>query len=244
MSFIYLLRNFASKKGKGPFYTPEEALRLLREGIEKPPNEAFGLTVKLGVDPTKGEQNVRGNVFLPAGTGKKNKIAVFIPEEHKDLAYKLGATIAGSELMNNVKEGKIDFEQVLATEEMIDELKPFGRVLGQRGLMPTLRNKTVVPFSDFEQEMNKLTKGTVSYKITKAAIIHGTLGKASLTDAEVLANLRAFMTSIIEEKPNHFKKTYLKKVFMTSTFTKSYELDIQLVDINHYRCVLSNYKLS
>ena len=244
MSFLYLLRSFASKRSRGPVYTPEDAIQHLRTNMARPECEAFGIIVKLGVDPTKGDQNVKANVYLPAGTGKKNRVAVFIPEEHKGLAYQLGASIAGDDLMQMVKADNIRFKNVLATEEMIDELKPYARTLGQKGLMPTIRNNTMVPFSSFEEEMKKMVDGTFSYRMNKAGIIHGTLGKAKLTDNQVLVNLRAFMTSVIEEKPNNFKKTYLKKIFLTSTYGKAYQIDNTLVDTGHYRCVLQNYNLS
>lgn len=241
MSIFYLLRSFASKS-KRTVYSPEEAIKLLRSELKKPDNESFELIVKLGVDSSKGEQTVRGNVFLPSGTGKYKKLGVFIPEEHKELAYKLGAKYAGDDLLNKVKEGVIKFEQVLATEEMIEALKPYARTLGQLGLMPTVRNNTLIPFSSFEEEMQKLRKGVVSYRMSKNSIIQGPLGKARLTDAEILINLRAFMTDIFESKPRDFKKAYFKHVFMRTSFGKAYELELQLVDLGHYRCVLQNYK--
>lgn len=241
MSILYLLRSFGSRKPRGPFFTPEDAVKLLRTELKRKDRESFALIVKLGVDATRGEQMVRGNVFMPSGTGKFKKIGVFIPEEHKELAYKLGAKIAGNELLQNVKDGIIDFEQVLATEEMIDVLKPFARTLGQKGLMPTVRSNTLIPFSSFEEEMLKLKKGMVNYKMTKDSIVHGPLGKTKFNDAEILANLRAFMTNIFESKPRDFKKTYLKRVFLTTTYGKAYEIEIPLVDLAHYRCVLQNY---
>lgn len=241
MSIFYLLRSFASKN-KRTVYSPEEAIKLLRSEMKKPEKEAFELIVKLGVDSTRGEQMVRGNVFMPSGTGKYKKLGVFIPEEHKELAIKLGAKYAGDDLLNKVKEGKIEFEQVLATEEMIDALKPYARTLGQLGLMPTVRNNTLIPFTSLEEEMNKLKKGVVSYRMTKNSIIQGPLGKARYSDDQILVNLRAFMTDIYESKPRDFKKTYYKKVFLKTSFGKAYELDLQLVDLGHYRCVLQNYK--
>lgn len=244
MSFLYLIRSFASKRASGPIYSPENALQLLRGSMDKPDCEAFGIVVMLGVDPTKGDQMVKANVYMPAGIGKVNQVAVFIPEEHRRLAYKLGASIAGNKLMRKVREDDLDFKHVLATEEMVDELKPYARALGQKGLMPTVRNKTVIPLDSLEEVLPKMVNGTYSYRMNSAGIIHATLGRATLADNEVMVNLRAFMTSVHEEKPNNYKKSYIKKIFLTSTYGKAYRIDNHLLDINHYRSQLRNYSLS
>lgn len=236
--FSLLFRSFALQKSKAIKHSPFDAIKILREGIVMPKIEAFSIILRLGVDPTKGDHMVRGNVYMPSGTGKKKKIAVFIQEEHKDLAIKLGATFAGDDLLKQVKEGKIEFEQVLATAEMADTLKPYARTLGQRGLMPTTRNGTMIPFSDLEKEMEKLMKGMVNYKMTKAAIIQATLGKVSFTDEQIIDNFKAFMQNVIDEKPKNFTRTFLKKAYLTSTYGKSILLDTKKIDPTNAKYIL------
>ncbi|OMJ85903.1 hypothetical protein SteCoe_12678 [Stentor coeruleus] len=240
--FSLLFRTFALQKSKATKYSPLDAIKILREGIVQPKIESFTIILRLGVDPTKGDHMVRGNVYMPSGTGKRRKIAVFIHEEHKDLAIKLGAKYAGDDLLKQVKEGIIDFEQVLATAEMADALKPYARTLGQRGLMPTTRNGTMIPFSDLEMEMEKLRKGMVNYKMSKSATIQASLGKVRFTDEEIIENFKAFMQNVIEEKPKNSIRAFLKKSYLTTTYGKSVLLDTRLIDPTNAKYILDSLR--
>ena len=230
-----LLRSFAKSKKLIKKFTAIEAISELRLGLQKPEIESYELILKMGVDPTIGEHMVKGHAFLPLGTGKSKKIAVFIPEEHKKYALDLGASIAGDDLLKEIKENKFNFEQVLATAEMADVLKPLSRTLGVRGLMPTTRNNTLITFENLEKEMQKLKKGMVTYRMTKSAILQAAFGKAYLTDTELLTNLKALLLNINEEKPKKLKKKFISTAFMSTTYGKSFRLDLNHIDLNHFK---------
>ena len=237
MSFCCLLiRNASYLKPKTPKFGMRFALTELRNALQKPQIESFDLILKFGLDPTNGEHMIRGNCFMPSGIGAKHRIAVFIPEEHKQLAIDLGASIAGDELLKQINEGKFEFDQVLATADMFDTLKPLARTLGTRGLMPTTRNNTLISFDNLEMEMKKFTKGVLKFKMNKLCTIQAAIGKCYLTEDEILANFKAFITSIDDAKPRNLKQKYIKKAFLSTTYGKSYQLDLNTIDIHHFRC--------
>jgi large subunit ribosomal protein L1 len=242
LSYCTLIRGFAKRaKIQIPKFSPIFAVKELRENLKAPKIESFDIILNFGLDPTNGEHMIRGNCFMPCGIGRSKKIGVFVPEEHKKWALSLGASIAGDDLLKEVKEGKINFEQVIATGEMIEVLKPLGRILGPKGLMPTTRNNTLIPFDQLEEEMKKLRKGMINYRLNKAAIIQTILGKAYFTDEEILQNFKAFMTSINEAKPKHLKKKYIKRAYLTTTYGKSIQLDESLIDVSNQKCELNNF---
>ena len=243
MNYYFLvMRGFSKLRSKTPKFSAKVAIPELRSELKEPERESFDLILKMGLDPSISEHNIRGNVFLPSGTGKQKKIGVFVPESKKKLAIELGAFLAGDELLEQVKLNKIEFEQVLATADMIDALKPLARTLGQKGLMPTTRNNTLIPVEDFEKEMEKLKKGMVNYKLQKNRMIMSSFGKARFTDLELLLNLKALLEDVFDSKPKNFTKKFIESAKLTTTYGRSIELNLALIDVNSYKYELANLR--
>lgn len=236
MSYLALLiRTFTSTHVKKEKFSSVQAIAELRQGLKKPEIESFDLILRLGVDPTNGEHMVKGNAYLPYGTGNSKRIAVFIPESQKAFALSLGASIAGNDLLAQVKENKFDFDLVLATAEMFDTLKPLSRTLGVKGFMPTVRNNTLIPFENLEEVMKKLTRGVASFRMTKYGIVQTSFGKTSFPDQEIMSNLKTLMVTILGCKPKHLKKRFIQHAYITSTYGKSVYVDVNSLDPGHFK---------
>ena len=194
----------------------EEAVAMVKSRATAKFDETIEISMNLGIDPRHADQNVRGAVTLPAGTGKAVRVAVFAKDAKADEAKAAGADIVGAEdLMEQVQAGSIDFERVIATPDMMPIVGRLGKVLGPRGLMPNPKLGTVT--ADVAAAVEAAKGGQVQFRAEKAGIIHAGIGKASFSEADILANVKAFIDAIQKAKPSGAKGTYVKKIAISST---------------------------
>ncbi|MGB0482690.1 MAG: 50S ribosomal protein L1 [Alphaproteobacteria bacterium] len=194
----------------------EEAVAMVKSRATAKFDETIEISMNLGIDPRHADQNVRGAVTLPAGTGKAVRVAVFAKDAKADEAKAAGADIVGAEdLMEQVQTGSIDFERVIATPDMMPIVGRLGKVLGPRGLMPNPKLGTVT--ADVAAAVEAAKGGQVQFRAEKAGIVHAGIGKASFSEADILANVKAFIDAIQKAKPSGAKGTYVKKIAISST---------------------------
>ena len=194
----------------------EEAVAMVKSRATAKFDETIEISMNLGIDPRHADQNVRGAVTLPAGTGKAVRVAVFAKDAKADEAKAAGADIVGAEdLMEQVQAGSIDFERVIATPDMMPIVGRLGKVLGPRGLMPNPKLGTVT--ADIAAAVEAAKGGQVQFRAEKAGIVHAGIGKASFSEADILANVKAFIDAIQKAKPSGAKGTYVKKIAISST---------------------------
>ncbi|WP_068801352.1 50S ribosomal protein L1 [Corynebacterium phoceense] len=201
---------------KSRLYSPLEAARLAKETSSKNYDATVDVVFRLGVDPRKADQLVRGTVSLPNGTGKDVRVAVFAEGPKADEAKAAGADIVGTaELIEAINEGHIDFDVAIATPDQMAKVGRVARVLGPRGLMPNPKTGTVT--ADVTKAVADVKGGKISFRVEKASNLHAIIGKASF-DAEKLAeNYGALYDEILRLKPSSSKGIYVKKVTMTTT---------------------------
>lgn len=199
-------------------YSPEEAIELVKKTATVKFDSSVEVHVRLGIDPKKGEQMVRGTVSLPHGTGKTKKVAVFTssPEKEKE-AKEAGADLVGGEelIAKIVSTGKCDFDIAVATPDMMPKMAKAAKVLGPKGLMPSPKNDTVT--AKIKETVAALRKGKVAFKNDDTGNVHQIVGKTSFTSAQLLENFAALMDSLRRAKPSTSKGTYLISVTLTST---------------------------
>lgn len=202
---------------KNTLYTVEEALDLVLKTSKAKFDETIELHVKLGVDPRHADQQVRGAVVLPHGTGKTVKVLVFAKGEKAKEAEAAGADYVGAEeyLEKIQKENWFDFDVAVATPDMMGVVGRLGRVLGPKGLMPNPKSGTVT--FDVEKAINDIKAGKVEYRVDKTSIVHVPIGKKSFDGAKLTDNFKALMEALIKAKPSAAKGQYLKSVTVAST---------------------------
>jgi len=187
-------------------------------------DETVEVAMNLGVDPRHADQMVRGVVNLPNGTGKTVRVAVFAKDAKAEEARKAGADIVGAEdLVAEVLAGKLDFDRVIATPDMMPLVGRLGKVLGPRNLMPNPKVGTVTP--DVAGAIKAAKGGAVEFRVEKAGIIHAGVGKASFTEAALLENIKAFTDAVTRAKPTGAKGTYVKRVAVSSTMGPGVHVD-------------------
>ncbi len=197
-------------------YGLDEGLALLKECSKVGFRESVDVAVRLGVDPRKSDQNVRGSTVLPNGTGKEVRVAVFAQGENAEKAKAAGADVVGmDDLHDQMKDGDIDFGVVIATPDAMRVVGKLGQVLGPRGLMPNPKVGTVT--ADVETAVKNAKAGQVRYRTDKAGIIHTTIGKADFETDALKANLAALMADLYKLKPASSKGHYFKKVALSTT---------------------------
>ncbi|MEQ3747396.1 MAG: 50S ribosomal protein L1 [Henriciella sp.] len=197
-------------------YTVAEAAALLKSNATAKFDETIEIAVNLGVDPKYADQMVRGVVSLPSGTGKDVRVAVFARDAKADEAREAGAEFVGAEdLMEEIQNGKSDFDRVIASPDMMSVVGRLGKVLGPRGLMPNPKVGTVTP--NVAQAVKDAKGGSVEFRVEKLGIIHAGIGKASFTQDAIEANIRAFVEALLKAKPSGAKGTYVKKITVSST---------------------------
>src|SRR5690606_31092992 len=219
-------RTTAAREGidRKRLYTINEALKLVRERANAKFDETVEVAFNLGVDPRHADQMVRGVVNLPNGTGKTVRVAVFAKDAKADEARKAGADVVGAEdLVEQVQAGNINFDRVIATPDMMPLVGRLGKILGPRNLMPNPKVGTVTP--DVAGAVKAAKGGAVEFRVEKAGIIHGGVGKASFTEAALLENIRAFTEAVQRAKPTGAKGTYLKRVAVSSTMGVGVHVD-------------------
>lgn len=197
-------------------HTVEEAIALVKANAKAKFDETVDLAVNLGVDPKYADQMVRGVCNLPNGTGRDVRVAVFARGPKADEAKAAGADIVGAEdLMEEMQNGRSDFDRVIATPDMMAIVGRLGKVLGPRGLMPNPKVGTVT--MDVATAVKDSKGGAVEFRVEKAGIVHAGIGKVSFTEEALVQNARAFVDALVKAKPTGAKGTYVKAVALSST---------------------------
>lgn len=208
-------------------YSPQEAISKVKELANAKFDETVEVHMRTGVDPRYAEQQVRGVVTLPAGTGREVRIVVFAGPDGQELARQAGADYVGADdLAERVQKGWTDFDVVLATPDMMRVVGRLGRVLGPRGLMPSPKTGTIVPAEDLPRVIEETRLGRVEFRVDKTANIHAPIGKASFPPEKLLKNFAALMEAVVAAKPAAIKGIYLRKVTVTSTMGPGVKVDV------------------
>jgi len=210
-------------------YELEEALKIVEQSAKAKFDETVELHLKLGVDSRHADQQVRGTIILPHGTGKTQKILAFVKEDRIDEAIEAGADYAGgAELAEKIqKENWLDFDVVIATPDMMATVGKVARILGPQGLMPNPKTGTVT--MDVKQAIEEVKAGKVEYRTDKANLIHVPTGKVSFGNEKLAENIRALLTAVVKDKPAAAKGRYIRSVTVTSTMGPGVKLSPQRV---------------
>jgi large subunit ribosomal protein L1 len=210
-------------------YTIDEAIGIIKEFAVAKFDESIDVAVQLGVDAKKSDQVVRGAVVLPNGTGKTKRVAVFTQGAKADEARAAGADVVGMEdLAEQVKAGNINFDVVIASPDAMRIVGTLGQVLGPRGLMPNPKVGTVTP--DVAQAVRNAKAGQVQFRIDKAGIVHGTIGRRSFDTDKLKGNLAALLDALNKAKPASSKGVYLRKVAVSSTMGVGVRVEIGTIN--------------
>jgi large subunit ribosomal protein L1 len=201
-----------------------EAVKLVKANATAKFDESVEIAVNLGVDPRHADQQVRGVVSLPSGTGRDVRVAVIAKDAKADEARAAGAEVVGAEdLVERIQGGFMDFDRVIATPDMMALVGRLGKILGPRGLMPNPRVGTVTP--NVGQAVKDAKGGSIEFRVEKAGIVHAGIGKASFTDEALLANARALVDALARAKPAGAKGTYIKRISLSSTMGPGFKVD-------------------
>jgi len=218
------MQTVRAKVDRTKTYPVDEALAIVKQAAVAKFDESVDVAVNLGVDAKKSDQTVRGSVVLPAGTGKKVRIAVFAQGDRAKAASEAGADIVGFEdLAARIKEGFMEFDVVIASPDAMKVVGQLGQILGPRGLMPNPKVGTVSP--DVAGAVRNAKAGQVQYRTDKAGIVHATIGRASFTPDQLRTNLTALIEALNKAKPAGAKGIYLKKVSVSSTMGPGLRID-------------------
>jgi len=214
----------AAKVDQDKIYTPLEAVRLAKETSTTKYDATVEVAMRLGVDPRKADQMVRGTVNLPHGTGKTARVIVFAQGEKAAEAEAAGADEVGAdELIDRVSKGWVDFDAAVATPDMMGKVGKVARVLGPRGLMPNPKTGTVT--TDVTKAVNEIKGGKVNFRVDKASNLHLVIGKASFDEAKLVENYAAALDEVSRAKPATAKGKYLKKVTVSTTMGPGIQVD-------------------
>ena len=209
-------------------YPVEEAVKLVKERSAVKFDETIEIAMNLGVDPRHADQNVRGVVSLPHGTGKAVRVAVFAKGDKAEEAKAAGADLVGAEdLAEQIKSGKLDFDRCIATPDMMPVVGRLGKILGPRGMMPNPKLGSVT--NDVGAAIEAAKGGQVEFRVEKAGIIHAGVGKVSFSDDALVENIKAFVGAISRAKPSGAKGTYIKRVSLSSTMGPGLKIDVASV---------------
>jgi len=210
-------------------YSYNSAIELLKDFPRVKFVESVEAHISLNIDPKYSDQQLRTTVILPKGTGKKVRIAVLANDEQHNLAKEAGAEIVGSDsLIDEINQGNLDFDLLIATPELMPKIAKLGRVLGPKGLMPSPKAGTVS--TDLEQTINEFKKGKLEYRADKAGIVHLSFGKIDFSQEDLIENLKAVYRSIEQNKPSGVKGRYFKTFYICSTMSPSIRIDLASFD--------------
>ena len=218
------LRTADAKIDRERLYAPLEAVRLAKDTSSAKFDATVEVAMRLGVDPRKADQMVRGTVNLPHGTGKTARVLVFATGDRAAAAEAAGADIVGSdELIDEVSKGRLDFDAVVATPDLMGKVGRLGRVLGPRGLMPNPKTGTVTP--DVAKAVTDIKGGKIEFRVDKHANLHFIIGKVSFDETKLVENYAAALEEINRLKPSAAKGRYIKKATITTTMGPGIPLD-------------------
>lgn len=210
---------------KGRNYPLEEAIQILKKTPSVKFDQTVEASIKLDIDPKQTDQAVRGTVVLPHGTGKKIRVACFCKEDRRDEVKKAGAdVVGGTDLVERVKKGEIDFDIAISTPGMMKEVGTLGKILGPRGLMPNPKAGTVT--EDVGKAIREIKKGRVEFKMDKQADIHLAIGKLSFEEKALTENFLTFYKSLLKVRPAQVKGQYVKTISLSSTMGPGLRLDL------------------
>jgi large subunit ribosomal protein L1 len=207
----------------------EEAVKQVKANATAKFDETVEISINLGVDPRHADQQVRGVVNLPSGTGRDVRVAVIAKDAKAAEATAAGADIVGAEeLVERIQGGFMDFDRVIATPDMMALVGRLGKVLGPRGLMPNPRVGTVTP--NVAQAVKDAKGGAIEFRVEKAGIVHAGIGKVSFTEDALLINIRALVDALNKAKPSGAKGTYVKKINLSSTMGPGVKVDLSSIN--------------
>jgi large subunit ribosomal protein L1 len=217
-------RQAAETVDRTRLYTPAEAVRLAKQTTRVKFDPTVEVAMRLGVDPRKADQMVRGTVNLPHGTGKTARVIVFAAGAKAAEAEAAGADAVGTdELVARIQEGWLDFDAAIATPDQMAKIGRIARILGPRGLMPNPKTGTVT--MDVTKAVADIKGGKITYRVDKHSNLHLIIGKASFTDTQLIENYAAVLDEVLRAKPSAAKGKYLKKVFVTTTMGPGIPVD-------------------
>ena len=209
---------------KSKFYSLNEASALVKEISKTNFDASVDIAVRLGVDPKKANQMVRGVVSLPHGTGKDTKVLALVTPDKEQEAQDAGADFVGlNEYLDKIKSGWTDVDVIITMPSVMGKLGPLGRVLGPRGLMPNPKTGTVT--MDIAKAVTEVKAGKIDFKVDKAGIVHASIGKVSFSADKIEGNARELISTIVKLKPTASKGVYVKSIFMSSTMSPSIAVD-------------------
>ncbi|WP_010299409.1 50S ribosomal protein L1 [Candidatus Odyssella thessalonicensis] len=219
------LKNAAQEVDRNKVYSLAEAVKVIKKCATAKFDETIEVAMNLNVDPRKADQNLRGVVQLPNGTGKTYRVAVFAKGPKAEEALKAGADIVGAEdLMEKIQAGDMPFDRCIATPDMMGLVGRVGKILGPRGLMPNPKLGTVT--MDVAEAIKSVKGGQVEYRTEKAGIVHAGVGKASFSEQAIIENVKSYVDAVIKAKPTGVKGTYLKSLSLSSTMGPAVKFEI------------------
>ena len=214
----------AAKVDRDRLYAPLEAIRLAKETSTTKFDGTVEVAMRLGVDPRKADQMVRSTVNLPHGTGKTARVLVFATGDRAEAARAAGADIVGAdELIDEVAKGRLDFDAVVSTPDLMGKVGRLGRVLGPRGLMPNPKTGTVTP--DVAKAVTEIKGGKIEFRVDKHSNLHLIIGKVSFDDEKLVENYAAALDEVLRAKPSASKGRYIKKIAISSTIGPGIQVD-------------------
>ena len=215
-----------NKVDKSKLYTLDEAVKLVKETSVSKFDSSVEIAVRLNLDTRKSDQQLRGAIVLPSGTGKEKKVLVIAKGDNVKLAREAGADFVGdTDMLEKIeKENWLDFDVMIATPDMMPLLGKLGKVLGPKGLMPNPKTGTVT--TDVKKAVNDVKKGRVEYKTDSYGNVHALVGKVSFTEDQLKENIKAFMNIIIKSKPSVVKGVYVKNISLSTTMGPGIKLDV------------------
>jgi large subunit ribosomal protein L1 len=228
MRFTKKQKSINSDIKPGHLFKLKDALEVLKKHSSKKFDESVDLSVSLGIDAKKSDQQVRGVLSLPKMPEKKIRIAVFAEGDDAEKAKKNGADVVGSDdLVELIKKGDIKFDKCISTPELMAKVSAVGQILGPKGMMPNPKLGTVT--KNIEEAIKTIKAGQIEFKTDKAGIVHASVGKASFTDADLEKNISFFFTELQKKKPTSSKGIFIKKFFINSTMGPGLQVDLTSV---------------